>query len=501
MSSRLVKVFFRGGKDNSWKWVDWTKKLRVPPKLENGIVTFEVDGTATCQINRFLECVVILDSSKTPLDAEELFIVDSACPQHLGFFAFWRQKEEQPTQDPELGSLFLGCFPLHMKTELAKEISSEHGVLFYGEAKSARQLADGDQALFSLSRSLTPVDEGIDIDYTPVKFSVRFEAPTIEFFKRENHKEGREKLCSLFLHPVAPFENRSPAISGEISQSQEQPPVCEPSTSVESPVKDLAQIEELRKSVVTLKIATLCNKHIGSCWKKVGIFLGVDEAEICNIESDYGKVRDKGGAVLQSWRDKNGSNATVGRLESTLIAIGMKRIAEKLLDIAREEIGRESEQNGDGSVEQQDTCSSPVEGDKEGETGQRPTREREVSPETMPGTSGEVDAPRTRDIEQSERSDKTASSQRKLNELRQSIEKVREMNQAVTRIKARVDELPSRQLNTGRNEPFDTTNSLLREVAALQEAIVRRARNENLEGLRELMEKVRKAREDLSGAS
>lgn len=140
-------------------------------------------------------------------------------------------------------------------------------------------------------------------------------------------------------------------------------------------------------------------------------------------------------------------------------------------------------------------------GDKEGETGQRPTREREVSPETMPGTSGEVDAPRTRDIEQSERSDKTASSQRKLNELRQSIEKVREMNQAVTRIKARVDELPSRQLNTGRNEPFDTTNSLLREVAALQEAIVRRARNENLEGLRELMEKVRKAREDLSGAS
>lgn len=55
MSSRHVKVFFRGGKDTSRKWVDWTKNLMVQPKLENGIVTFEVDGTDSFQINRFLE--------------------------------------------------------------------------------------------------------------------------------------------------------------------------------------------------------------------------------------------------------------------------------------------------------------------------------------------------------------------------------------------------------------------------------------------------------------
>ena len=46
---------------------------------------------------------------------------------------------------------------------------------------------------------------------------------------------------------------------------------------------------------------------------------------------DYDRVREKGGAVLQSWRDKEGSRATVGRLESVLIAMEKKRIAEKLL--------------------------------------------------------------------------------------------------------------------------------------------------------------------------
>ena len=55
MTSRHVRVFFRGGKDTSRKWVDWSKKLKGTPKLEEGIVAFEVDGTETFQTNRLLE--------------------------------------------------------------------------------------------------------------------------------------------------------------------------------------------------------------------------------------------------------------------------------------------------------------------------------------------------------------------------------------------------------------------------------------------------------------
>ena len=93
----------------------------------------------------------------------------------------------------------------------------------------------------------------------------------------------------------------------------------------------LAQIEELRKSVVTQMLATLFKDEIGNCWKDLGTFLGVPESILRNIEIDYDRVREKGGAVLQSWRDKEGSKATVGRLESLLIAMEKKRIAEKLL--------------------------------------------------------------------------------------------------------------------------------------------------------------------------
>ena len=111
----------------------------------------------------------MLNSSTKLLKAEEPFIVESSCPQQVGFFAFWcPENEKEPRQDPKRGLLTLHCFPFHMKTELTKEISSEHGVILYGEAESERQLAKGDQALFSLSNGLTPVDEGIDINNTPV---------------------------------------------------------------------------------------------------------------------------------------------------------------------------------------------------------------------------------------------------------------------------------------------------------------------------------------------
>lgn len=110
----------------------------------------------------------MLNSSTKHLKAEELFIVDSSCPQHVGFLAFWcPENEKEPRQDPKRGLLTLHCFPFHMKTELTKEMPLECGVL-YGEAKSARPLAKGDQAFFTLSNGLTLLDEGIDINCTPV---------------------------------------------------------------------------------------------------------------------------------------------------------------------------------------------------------------------------------------------------------------------------------------------------------------------------------------------
>ncbi|PFX24240.1 hypothetical protein AWC38_SpisGene11186 [Stylophora pistillata] len=190
-------------------------------------------------------------------------------------------------------------------------------------------------------------------------FSVCFKVPTIEFFKRENDKKRREKLCCLLLHPVAPFEDRSPVNSRKTSQSQKQPPVCEPSPSVESPVEDSA--EGLGKTIVSKRIAVLCKEDMGNCWKDLGTILNVPESEVRNIEVDYFHACDKGFAVLQSWRDREGNDASVKRLVDALIEIRMKRNADHLLAVVRKEKRRQSQQKGDKSEKYQETCGSPVE--------------------------------------------------------------------------------------------------------------------------------------------
>lgn len=66
-----------------------------------------------------------------------------------------------------------------------------------------------------------------------------------------------------------------------------------------------------------------------------------------------------------------------------------------------------------------------------------------------------------------------------------------------------VDKLPRGQQNARRNEPLETMHNLLMEVAALKEVIEQKilvciAENENVEGLREMTEKVRKFKQDFS---
>ena len=53
--SSNVKIFLRGGKEKSRNWVETTKELKVPPRLDNGVVTFQVNGIKSFQINHFLE--------------------------------------------------------------------------------------------------------------------------------------------------------------------------------------------------------------------------------------------------------------------------------------------------------------------------------------------------------------------------------------------------------------------------------------------------------------
>lgn len=214
---------------------------------------------------------------------------------------------------------------------------------------------------------------------------------------------------------------------------------------------------ELRKTTVTLRIATLFKKIIGNCWKDVGAFLEVPEDELDSIDKSNKDVQEKAGAMLKLWRDREGHCATVGCLETALNQIEQQRIADRLLDIAQTEKRREGERKGNESEEHLETCSSPL---KEGENGLNQTRDKGVSPEMMLSTAGEVNASRTGGMEQSERGDEPRGERWSLDESKrvERLEKVRQSN--LLKRKTRVDERSRIQQNRRRNDLFETRHSL-----------------------------------------
>ena len=70
---------------------------------------------------------------------------------------------------------------------------------------------------------------------------------------------------------------------------------------------------------------------VGTCWREVGPKLLIKASKIHNLDDEYKSNRDKANALLNLWKQQEGSNATVGRLADVLEKIGRRSIAEKLL--------------------------------------------------------------------------------------------------------------------------------------------------------------------------
>lgn len=70
---------------------------------------------------------------------------------------------------------------------------------------------------------------------------------------------------------------------------------------------------------------------VGTCWRVVGSNLLISASKIHNLDDEYKTNRDKANALLISWKQQEGSNATVGHLADVLDSVGKRSIAERLL--------------------------------------------------------------------------------------------------------------------------------------------------------------------------
>lgn len=88
---------------------------------------------------------------------------------------------------------------------------------------------------------------------------------------------------------------------------------------------------EMRKELLTDDLILNIKDDAGSDWYDLGIALGIEATKVRNLRHDYPEVRERAHRVLEIWIEKNGREATVGRLACALIRIKRKRIADKLL--------------------------------------------------------------------------------------------------------------------------------------------------------------------------
>ena len=84
-------------------------------------------------------------------------------------------------------------------------------------------------------------------------------------------------------------------------------------------------------SVPTIKKLDNLAKEIPTCWKSLGIQLGVDESKIDSISLSIQHIEPDHKAIemLKEWRNKGGRYATYGKLAEALKHVGMGRLAEK----------------------------------------------------------------------------------------------------------------------------------------------------------------------------
>ena len=70
---------------------------------------------------------------------------------------------------------------------------------------------------------------------------------------------------------------------------------------------------------------------VGTCWRELGLQLGISATKVRKLDEEYRSNRKKANALLLMWKQREGRSAVAGCLADALLSIGRKSIAEKLL--------------------------------------------------------------------------------------------------------------------------------------------------------------------------
>ena len=83
--------------------------------------------------------------------------------------------------------------------------------------------------------------------------------------------------------------------------------------------------------IVTVTQLQEISDDVGNCWSEVVPLLCIPELFISSVQKKYRMNKDRAMAILMKWKQREGHNATVGRLADVFEKVGRKDIAEILL--------------------------------------------------------------------------------------------------------------------------------------------------------------------------
>ena len=96
---------------------------------------------------------------------------------------------------------------------------------------------------------------------------------------------------------------------------------CFAATSGDTPFEQAPVAENLKWSI---------DSEVGRDWRRLGEALGLESAFLDNIDTDFKESPEKAWKVLQKWRQKKGTKATMGILINVLEKMERRDVVDKL---------------------------------------------------------------------------------------------------------------------------------------------------------------------------
>lgn len=91
-------------------------------------------------------------------------------------------------------------------------------------------------------------------------------------------------------------------------------------------------------AVTSSQLMLICD-DVGASWRDLGIQLRLPSAVVRNVEDDYTLCRERAWQVLDTWKQRNGTGATLGNLTDALEKIGKRNAAQRLVETEKVEAG------------------------------------------------------------------------------------------------------------------------------------------------------------------